>query len=203
MPVGEHEVWKDDRACVFSAPAACPLSLDHADFYQALHNSPALSEWPQCLAHQGCCAGERKIWPGHAVKDGLTRAQCYTVFLQPNRWLVNITVILYRAIQKLWRHRLWHFNHVHAFDSGATLLGMVWHYLNSVYVSVGSVVVCLVPAQYFLVSMTAHATHVKVDWSSLILGFTVLLMWRSTVLETLQVKKNKQRKVSLLMHYVL
>lgn len=67
---------------------------------------------------------------------------------------------------------------------------MVWHYLNSVYVSVGSVVVCLVPAQYFLVSMTAHAVHVKVNWSSLSLGFIVLLIMRvSTMLQTLQVKK--------------
>lgn len=100
------------------------------------------------------------------MKGGLTRAQCNSVFLQPNRWLVNITVILYRGIQKLWRHRRWHFSYVHAFDTGAAVLGMVWHYLNSVCVSVGYMVVCLVPAQYFLVSMTAHAVHVKGNWSS-------------------------------------
>lgn len=47
------------------------------------------------------CRGKGKMSWGHAVKGGLTRAQCYTVFLQPNRWLVNITVILYRGIQKL------------------------------------------------------------------------------------------------------
>lgn len=47
------------------------------------------------------CWGRGKMSGGHAVKGGLTRAQCYSVFLQPNRWLVNITVILYRGIQKL------------------------------------------------------------------------------------------------------
>lgn len=88
-----EEIWVRQCAAWARATAGC----------QQTSPSPALPPAHTMVSHTpGLLCWERgKMSGGHAVKGGLTRAQCYSVFLQPNRWLVNITVILYRGIQKL------------------------------------------------------------------------------------------------------